>query len=123
MNAVAVDEIGIRGTSGNNLAYTNGQSSFWFGSGIIDKPIDDFLSAPNRLWLNNLVYSLGYNVWDDYGGGLLTPYFSTSDNIIRVHSSYIILEPAEYALVFGLFALGFFFFRHRFQKKELRNER
>ena len=48
MNDAEDDEIGIRGTSGNNLAYTNGQRSRWFGSDILNKPIGDFLSSSNR---------------------------------------------------------------------------
>ena len=36
------DEIGIRGTSGGNLVYTNGQTFRWIGSGILAKPIGDF---------------------------------------------------------------------------------
>ena len=42
MNDAAQDEIGIRHTGGSNLWYTNGQTSLWFGSGILNKPISDF---------------------------------------------------------------------------------
>ena len=49
MNDADVDEIGIRITP-PNLAYTNnGQYSRWFGTGILNKPIGDFLSPANRL--------------------------------------------------------------------------
>ena len=42
MNDAAQDEIGIRGTPPNNLAFTNGQTTRWFGTGILNKPIGDF---------------------------------------------------------------------------------
>lgn len=67
----------------------------------MDKPIGDFLSIePDRFFENN------------------NPFFGASNaKSVAVHASRrVIPEPAEYALVFGLFALGFVFFRH-FRKK------
>ena len=42
MNDADFDEIGIRGTQGNNLVYTTNDIFRWFGAGIMDKPIGDF---------------------------------------------------------------------------------
>ena len=36
------DEIGVRGTSGANLAYNTNGTFRWFGAGIMSKPIRDF---------------------------------------------------------------------------------
>ena len=105
MNDADGDEIGIRGTSGANLSYTNGQSFRWFGTGILDKPISDFdLTYPVQSWGSDTQNS---------------PYFAANENSsvrIRIHSS-VIPEPEEYALVFGLFALAFVFFAPSIQKK------
>ncbi len=104
MNDAAVDEIGIRGTpGGGNLSYTNGQTFRWFGSGIMDKPIGDFRASEHFSLLG----------FDSIQTLTDRPYFG------GVHVSIyhrVIPEPEEYALVFGLFALGFIFFR-QFQKK------
>ena len=109
MNAAAQDEIGIRGTAGGgNLVYTNGQSTSWFGTGIMDKPIDDFLG--------------GLPDHDDASFGKISaaaPYFVARGGQgvpIKFHRR-VIPEPAEYALVFGLFALAFMIVRRRFQKR------
>ena len=113
MNDAAQDEIGIRGTVGGNLAYTNGQTIRWFGSGILDKPISDFKPVGT---------GARYGFLNDLGA----PYFAQRNNqgsfSISVNS-HIIPEPEGYALVFGLFALAFVIVRRRFQKKELRNGR
>ena len=88
------DEMGIRGTSGGNLAYTNGQTFRWFGSGILDKkPIGDFTIHPNTPEI--------YNLLND-------PFFG-NDVHLRIYRG-VIPEPEEYALVFGLFALAFVIF-------------
>ena len=55
------DEIGIRGTSGANLAYnTNGATFAWFGAGLMNKPIDDF-HASARGSFGSEITSLGGN--------------------------------------------------------------
>lgn len=64
----------------------------WYGYGILDKPIGDFTE--------------GY-----YRNKQGSPYFAgnTAGSIsIRVTRD-VIPEPEEYALTFGLFALGFVF--------------
>ncbi len=97
------DDLGIRVSGSSNFSFANGNSSAWVGAGIIDKPISDFFAGT----FNN-----------DSGSTIPTPWFSAvADGSVRVVvNSQVIPEPKEYALVFGLFALGFVFF-HRWQKK------
>ncbi len=97
------DDMGIR-VSGSTLSYSAGQSSAWVGSGIINKPIGDFFAGTFN---NAVVRDLG------------TPSFAAQSNgsVRVIVNSQIIPEPEEYALVFGLFALGFVIVRRHFQKK------
>ena len=94
----SLDEMGIR-VSGSALSHSFGDSSAWTGAGIINKPIGDFFAGN----------------YDLHSGS--RPNFATSNGVqVRVNSQ-IIPEPEEYALVFGLFALGFVLFRRYWQKK------
>ena len=99
----AVDDwVGPRVSGGSNLTYgTNRPAVNWVGAGLIDKSISDFLSRDP--YIRNKANALGYFGASALGNGLR----------IRVHSSTV-PEPEEYALVFGLFALGFVIFRRRF---------
>ena len=82
-----------------NLVYGNGEASSWVGAGIINKPIGDFYAGT-------------------FNTGNLYPTFVSANNQLRiVVNSQIIPEPQEYALIFGLFALGFALFHRHFQKK------
>ena len=96
------DDIGIR-VSGSSLSYSTGNSSAWAGSGIINKPIGDFFTGTfNR--------SLGAR------------FAANSEGSVRVVvNSQIIPEPEEYALIFGLFALGFVILRRHFSKRNAAN--
>ena len=105
MNDGNIDEIGIRITP-PNLVYSSNSVSRWIGSGIVDKPIGDF---ENGRWRRGF-----------FGTPPYAPYFAGGSVGINIHSS-VIPEPAEYALVFGIFALAFVIVRRRFQKKGLRN--
>ena len=118
MNDAAQDEIGIRGTAGNSLVYnTNGQRIDWFGSGILDKPIGDFIDVQGHLRVGRDSSTF----WNALG----VPYFAPRRNSeIGISFSHrVIPETEEYAFVFGLFALAFVIVRRHFQKKELRNRR
>ena len=119
MNDDAQDEIGIRGASGGgNLVYTNGQTFGWFGSGILAKPIGDFIDVEEFIRISRDS--------QPYENTLGAPFFGERRNQFVVQVSFhrhVIPEPAEYALVFGLLALAFVIVRRRFQKKELRNGR
>ncbi len=109
MNDADVDEIGIRITP-PNLVFTNGQTSRWFGAGILNKPHSDF--APSEYLENPLVS------YTTHATAIGAPYFAERQRNgvrLRIHHSFI-PEPAGYALVFGLFAIGFIFFRRLFLK-------
>ena len=96
-------DLGIRvsDTTGADLVYNSGASMRWFGAGTINKPIGDFRAGSYRSQAN----SIG-------------SFFPDQGALVRVHSNAI-PEPKEYALIFGLFALGFvFFYRRRMQKKQ-----
>ena len=94
------DDMGIR-VSGSNLSYSSGNSSAWVGAGIINKPIGDFFTGST------------------YNNSLGPTFAANSAGSVRVVvNSAVIPEPEEYALVFGLFALGFVFFRRHFQQKK-----
>ena len=108
MNNVEQDyqaEIGIRGMAGDgvNLGYTTNDVFRWVGTGILDKPISDFGRRDSFIISNQTSAN--------------RPFFASRDGGISLtfHSSAI-PEPEEYAIVFGLVALGFFVFS-RFQKK------
>ena len=102
-NQNIADQIGIRVNSNFNYGSYSGQASSWTGSGLlINKPVGDFVTGNVNNWF------------------ALTPNFSGygTSVTLRFHST-IIPEPEEYALVFGLFALGFVIFhRHRQKKRQ-----
>ena len=96
------DDLGIR-VSGSNFSYSSGASSAWVGAGIINKPIGDFFSG----------------TFNSGSGGRAVNFAAMSQGSVRVVvNSQVIPEPQEYALVFGLFALGFVLCRRHFQKKQ-----
>ncbi len=90
------DGLGIR-IQPPNLLYSNGEASSWVGAGLIDKPIGDFFAGT-------------FNPRSGRG-----PNFGTMQVVVN---SQIIPEPEEYALVFGLFALGFVILRRYWQRKQ-----
>ena len=93
--------MGIR-VSGSSFSYSSGNSSAWVGAGVINKPIGDFFTGTYTLHASS------------------RPLFAANDgsSVQFVVNSQIIPEPEEYALVFGLFALGFVIVRRHFQKKQ-----
>ena len=107
MNDTAnLDEIGIRGSVGGNLAYTNGQTIRWFGSGILNKPISDF---------NTTSYGGNFYSSQDIAN---RPFFVEIGSQIRLsHNRVVIPEPAGCAIVFGVFALLFVFVYRYLQKR------
>ena len=102
-NTLSRDGLGIR-VSGSAFSYSSGASSSWTGAGILNKPIGDFFGGRT------------YNNWKI---GIAAPRFvADSQGSVRiVVNSQVIPEPEEYALVFGLFALGFVILRRHRQKK------
>ena len=92
------DDLGIR-VSGSALSYSSGDSSAWVGSGLVNKPISDFFAG----------------TYNSQG-----PFFTSLSGMRVVVNSQVIPEPEEYALIFGLFALGFVILRRHRQKKRRR---
>ncbi len=110
------DDIGPR-VSGSNFQYGTGQPNVnWIGAAIMtNKPIahfhlsDFFATRPEDRYTGNRP-----------GNGVLRSWTAYQENQglrIRVHGA-VIPEPEEYALVFGLFALGFVFFHRRMMQKK-----
>ena len=102
----ATNAIGARVSSSFNYNSAGTAGSTWYGSGLLAKPIGDFTAGT---YGNSLIANPG-------------TFFSRPANNfqVRVHSA-VIPEPEEYALVFGLFALGFVILRRHFQKKRPTN--
>ncbi len=103
------DDIGPR-ISGSELNY--GSSSVavnWIGAAVMNKPISHFhLTTPGT-----------YN-GNRFGNALLGGWTGPQANNLRIRVHSTIPEPEEYALVFGLFALGFVLFLRHWQKKQRR---
>ena len=100
--------------SGSELNY--GSSSVavnWIGAAIMtNKPIAHFhLTA---------AIQEGYN-GNRRGNAVLGGWTGFAENNLRIRVHSTIPEPEEYALVFGLFALGFVFFHRHRQKKRHRS--
>lgn len=104
------DELGIR-VSGVSFAYSANDASSWSGAGILAKPFSDFYTGTvdGTFSFNNL--GTGATSGPRFAAG------SDGSVVVRFHRGTLIPEPAEYALVFGLFALGFVIVRRHFQKK------
>lgn len=104
------DELGIR-VSGSAFRYDASGTSAWSGAGILAKPFSDFYSGSSD----------GIFTFNNLGtGGTGGPRFAAgSDGSVQVrfHRGTLIPEPQEYALVFGLLALGFVVARRHWQKK------
>ena len=92
------DDFGIRISGG--FSYGTGTSS-WMGAGLINKPIGDFFTGT----FNNRADA---------------PFFAANSvgSVRVIVNSAFIPEPEEYALVFGLFALGFVLLHRHFHKKK-----
>ena len=88
--------MGICVPGSSSFSFSSSQSSAWTGAGILNKPIGDFFAGT-------------YNRTS--GAFSQVSYFvANSLNSLQVTiNSAIIPEPEEYALIFGLFALGFCF--------------
>lgn len=104
------DELGIR-VSGGSFRYEATSASAWSGAGILAKPFSDFYTGAAD----------GTFTFSNVGTGATSgPRFAAASDgsvVVRFHRGTVIPEPAEYALVFGLFALGFVVVRRHFQKK------
>lgn len=95
------DEIGIRGAGGSNLRYTTNDTFRWFGSGIMDKPIDDFHGSFSFLSM---------------GGNAHRPYFARG-GVNTVINSRVIPEPEGIAFVAGLILLFIVVLKSAYEKR------
>ena len=80
---------------------------------MMNKPIGHFYVTTPGSYIGNREANAGgtLGAWHDWR--------ANQGLRIRVYDS-VIPEPEEYALVFGLFALGFVLFHRYFQKKQHR---
>lgn len=105
------DELGIR-VSGSAFRYDASGTSAWSGAGILAKPFSDFYSgATDGIFTFNNLATGGT------GGPRFASGAANGSVQVRFHRGTVIPEPQEYALVFGLLALGFVIARRHWQKK------
>ena len=111
--------LGIRVSGTTSLGYTNGVAVSWSGQGSLPYPIGDFsLTASGEYFYGALPFVAGY-----VDGFLEVPSsFGLRVGVSSAPASLIVPEPEEYALVFGLFALGFVFFHHRQRMQQKRQQ-
>ena len=105
MNDSTFDEIGVRGTAGSNLAYTNGQTFGWVGSGILNKPISDFFISYAEAWNQNTFQG--------------SPYFAPTRHgsvQLQIHRT-VIPEPSSMALVAGLILVFIVILKNAYEKR------
>lgn len=104
------DELGIR-VSTSAFRYDASGTSAWSGAGILTKPFSDFYSGSS-----DGTFSFN-NLGTGTTGGPRFAAASDGSVVVRFHRGTVIPEPQEYALAFGLFALGFVIVRRHWQKK------
>ena len=105
------DELGIRVTT-SAFRYDASGTSAWSGAGILAKPFSDFYSGTS-----DGTFSFN-NLGTTAVGGPRFAAASDGSVVVRFHRGTVIPEPEEYALAFGLFALGFVIVRRHWQKKK-----
>ena len=104
------DELGVR-VSGSAFRYESTSATAWSGAGLLAKPFSDFYAGATD----------GTFIFNNVGSATTGPRFAaeTQGSVqVRFHRGTIIPEPEAYALVFGLFAMGFVLFRRHWQKKQ-----
>ncbi len=107
---VSPDNFGPRVSS--SLSYNQNDAISWTGAGTLaNVPISVFSTRDPYIRARKI------GPGGSFYGGAIGSTAQVADGLrIRVHTA-IIPEPEEYALVFGLFALGFVIVRRHFQKK------
>ena len=110
-NVSQADRFGPRVSS--SLSYNQNDTISWTGAGTLaNVPISVFSTRDPYIRARKIGSAGSF-----YGGSAGTTTQVADGLRIRVHPA-IIPEPQEYALVFGLFALGFVFFHRHRQKKQ-----
>ena len=113
-NNPSIDYVGIRVAGSSALSYSASDNVSWSGQGTMSYPIGDFTLTPSG------EYFYTYNVGPNFvaAGTLGTPSSGGLRLVVSSTPRTLVPEPEEYALIFGLFALGFVLFRRHFQKKQ-----
>ncbi len=105
------DRFGPRVSSA--LSYNNSDAVSWTGSGVLTNVAIGVFNTRDPYLRARAVGAAG----SFYGGSAGQQVNVANGLRWRVHTN-VIPEPEEYALVFGLFALGFVIVRRHFQKKQ-----
>ena len=104
------DSVGIR-VSESALSYNTNNPVSWRGRGVLPYSITNLTATASGEYFYNHVSS-------PYFAAVGTRGTPTSGGLRMIISSTpVVPEPEEYALIFGLFALGFVILRRHFQKK------
>ncbi len=109
-NSLGADSVGIR-VSGSALSYNTNAPVSWRGRGILPYSITNLNTTAAGEYFYNYVSGPYFAAVGTRG----TP--ASGGLRMIVSSTPVVPEPEEYALVFGLFALGFVIVRRYFQKK------
>ncbi len=110
-NFVGSDYVGIRVSGAAPFSYNTNAPVSWRGRGILPYSITNLTTTAAGEYFYN-AYSSPYFAARGTAG---TP--ASGGLRVVVSSTPVVPEPEEYALVFGLFALGFVVVRRYFQKK------
>ena len=110
MNGIDIMDIRV---SGSNLEYSSGDAISWNGQGTLPYAIANFtVNNPGEYYYGLPFFAASGTVGMPSSGGFRVMVSSSPTALVP--------EPEEYALVFGLFALGFVFFHRRIMQKKRR---
>ena len=104
--------MGIRVTA-SSISYSTNDAVSWSGQGILSQSITNF--AVNTA--GEYYYNYIFGPYFPAAGALGAPSFSGFRVMVSSTLAALIPEPEEYAIVFGLFALGFIFFHRHITRK------
>ena len=111
VNSAGLDSVGIRVSGSSAISYNTNAPVSWRGRGILPYSITNLTTTA----AGEYFYNAGSGPYFAAVGTRGTP--SSSGFRVAVSTTPVVPEPEEYALVFGLFALGFVILRRYFQKK------
>ena len=107
MNGIDIMDIRV---NGSNLGYSSGDAISWNGQGTLPYAITNFtVNNPGEYYYGLPFFAASGTVGMPSSGGFRV--------MVSSAPSALVPEPQEYALVFGLFALGFVIVRRRMIQK------